>query len=53
MRIENTLTICIRFRTAKDLEEVQRLTAEIGTSYKQAGIYLAGLRAIAKLLKKS
>ncbi len=52
MQPKITLTVFIQFRTPKDIEEVQRLTAEIGTHTKQAGVYLAGLRAIAKAFRK-
>uniref|UniRef100_A0A6M3LPE8 Uncharacterized protein n=1 Tax=viral metagenome TaxID=1070528 RepID=A0A6M3LPE8_9ZZZZ len=52
MNIKTILTITIAFRNDKDIKEVQDLSKEV-KGYKQADIYLAGLRSLAGMNKKA
>ena len=53
MQPKTTQSISITYRNAKDIEEVSRLSEEVGSSWKQAAIYLVGLRSVAQLIRKA
>ena len=53
MQPKTTQSISITYRKASEIEEVQRLSAEVDSSWKQAAIYLVGLRSIAQLVRKA
>ena len=53
MNPKTTQSISITYRKPADIKEVNDLSAEVGSSWKQAAIYLVGLRTVAGMLRKA
>lgn len=53
MQPKVSLSISITYRRPEDIKEVEELSREVSKAWKQAHIYLVGLRTVAGMLKRA